>query len=135
MPINSYVKTQDYSGNPRATEYRALALVTGRLIEAKERGGRTLIEALFANQNLWTLFQADLAGSGNGLPPSLKAQLLSLSIWVQRFSSKVMKGEASADSLIEVNKAIMDGLKPQTARPEVGHETNVTMRQPISATV
>ena len=136
MSINCYARVQDTSEDPRATEYRALGFVTGKLIEAKEKGGRALIEALYANQNLWTLFQADLAHPGNALPQEVRAQLLSLSLWVQRFTSKVMRDEANIEALIDVNKAIMDGLKPQAASHPVA-EREAAMHQygPISASV
>jgi len=47
------------------------------------------------------------------LPLELKAQLLSIAIWVNKYSVSAMKGEASLDPLISVNKQIMEGLRGQ----------------------
>ena len=116
MSIRSYARIQEVTEAPRTTEYRALALVTGKLIEAKEERGQAFIEACFLNRKLWTLFQDDLTLPENGLPDALKAQLISLSIWVQKQTGPVMTGEASVDALIEVNTAIMAGLSPSGAQ-------------------
>jgi flagellar protein FlaF len=61
---------------------------------------------------LWTIFQTDLALPENALPDSLKAQLISLSMWVQRYTAKVLFENASIDPLVSVNRSIMEGLAP-----------------------
>lgn len=115
MSISSYARIQEVTEAPRTTEYRALALVTGKLIETKKNRDREFVEACFLNRKLWTLFQNDLALPENGLPEALKAQLISLSIWVQKQTGPVMRGTASVDALIDVNTAIMAGLSPSAA--------------------
>ena len=119
MSIRSYARVQEVTEAPRTTEYRALAMVTGKLVETKATGGREFIDACFLNRKLWTLFQDDLVLPENGLPDAIKAQLISLSIWVQKQTGHVMTGAASVDSLIEVNTAIMAGLSPAAAANDV----------------
>jgi flagellar biosynthesis activator protein FlaF len=46
----------------------------------------------------------------NALPTDLKARLISLALWVQRYTPAVMGGTASPDPLIAVNKNILEGL-------------------------
>lgn len=120
MSYNTYHKSQQKMETPRQVEYRAFVLATRQLMEAA-RGSDTkkICEAAQFNRELWTVLQADLADSRNKLPDQLKANLLSLSIWVQRQTSAVMRGEASVDSLVQVNTDIMEGLKggPETAQP------------------
>jgi flagellar protein FlaF len=119
MSVSSYQKAQEITDNPRTVEHRMLARVTGMLIDAAETRGKDLTEACFYNRKLWSIFQADLASPGNGLPDELKARLLSLSIWVQKYSGEVLTG-APVEPLIDVNRSIMEGLMPSipaTAAP------------------
>src|SRR6202035_5677201 len=78
--------------------------------EAKEQGGRLLIDACFMNHQLWGALLADLALPQNALPDDLKARLISLALWVMRYTPSVMQGIASPDPLIAVNRNILDGL-------------------------
>ncbi|MBL7373040.1 flagellar FlaF family protein, partial [Escherichia coli] len=49
--------------------------------------------------------------AGNGLPHELRAQIISLALWVDRFTSDVIAGRERIRELIEVNRMIMDGLR------------------------
>ena len=68
--------------------------------------------ALKFHQMLWTFIQADVAADGNGLPDDLKANILSLSIFVD--SQTIMAlAEPNAEhlhSLIAIDKSIASGL-------------------------
>src|SRR4051794_29417195 len=112
MSVRRYQQAQDNYEDPRAAEHRMLSRVTGMLVEGGKRGGRDLIEACYYNRKLWTIFQSDLANSENKLPDAVKANLLSLSIWVQRYTGQVLDG-APVEPLIELNRSMMDGLKPE----------------------
>lgn len=128
MTINRYSSAQQMAESPRATEYRALGMVTGKLIAARDGDRRALIDACHLNEKLWTIFQSDLVTPENGLPNALKAQLISLAIWVQRYTAQVMRGDAPVDPLIDVNKTLMEGLvdstpvKAATPRPPTGEK-------------
>jgi flagellar protein FlaF len=50
---------------------------------------------------------------GNALPETLRASIISLSLWVNRHTSEVMRNEEVIGPLIEINRIIMQGLSPQ----------------------
>ena len=79
--------------------------VAGRLTEIRDS-----IKAIDWNRRLWITLQSDLAGEDNGFPDELRAQLISLAIWVDKHSRKAMRGEARLAPLISVNRSIMEGL-------------------------
>jgi flagellar protein FlaF len=110
MSISAYHRRQESAEKPRELERRAFSIVLGKLVGAKEAGGRSLIDACYLNCQLWTTLQADLALPDNALPLDLKARLISLSLWVQRYTPRVMQGTASLDPLIAVNRNILEGL-------------------------
>lgn len=110
MSLQNYRTTQNLTGEPRQTEYRIFALVTKALMEIDQTGGKSLYDAVHWNRRLWLTLQMDLAASTNALPDEIKAQLISLSIWVDKHSSKALRGDADVAPLISVNRAIMEGL-------------------------
>ena len=113
MSVTAYQKAQHSTEHPRETEYRLFSEVTQALIEAN-KGGRTnlqaFIRALHWNRRLWSALAVDCSSDNNGLPNTLRAQIISLSLWVSRFSSDAAANGASLDPLINVNKSIMAGL-------------------------
>lgn len=72
-------------------------------------------KALKYNQMLWSIIQADVAGDNNELPDELKANLVSLSIFVDKQTSKGLTNptEELFDSLININLNISEGLMDQ----------------------
>jgi len=115
MSIQAYQNAAKKTEGPRQTEYRAFAQATRGLIDAAslpatEVGRRA--EALAANRRLWSLLAADCAAEGNQLSQPLRAQIISLSMFVDKHSSQVMRAGASFDVLIEINRTIMQGLSP-----------------------
>ena len=116
MSFRAYAHTQQDLETPSMTEYRALAKVTGKMAETANEGGQKLIEACFDNNKLWNIFQADLIHPENRLPENVKAGLISLSMWVQRYTDEVMAGRASVQPLIQVNRTIMEGLQDSASR-------------------
>ena len=72
----------------------------------------TKAEALATNRRLWSVLAADCAADGNSLPQSLRAQIISLSLFVDRHSSAVMRQGAAIDVLVDINRSIMQGLAP-----------------------
>jgi flagellar protein FlaF len=113
MTLQAYQKAQAAAENPRSTEYRLFGQVTGALINASGAGnkGNILIEALDWNRRVWSTLAVDCIDEGNRLPRELRAQIVSLSLWVSRYSSQVMQKGASLDPLINVNRTIMQGLQ------------------------
>lgn len=115
MSIQAYQNAAKKTESPRQTEFRAFAQATRALIDASslpatEVGRRA--EALATNRRLWSLLASDCAAEGNALPQGLRAQIISLSLFVDRHSSAVMRQDAPLDILIEINRSIMQGLSP-----------------------
>ena len=113
MPVQAYQKAQRAAENPRSAEYRLFGQVTGALIEVQSAGakGRPLIDALDWNRRLWSTLAVDCMDDGNQLPKPLRAQIVSLSIWVTKYSSQVMQTGAPLEPLIDINRTIMQGLQ------------------------
>lgn len=112
MSVSAYKRAMVVTENPRATEHRLLSQVTGAMIDAQKRGmqGRALADVLHWNREIWQSFATLCGDSANGLPPALRAGLISLSLWVDRHSSDVIAGREEIGDLIVVNRMIMDGL-------------------------
>ena len=115
MSIQAYQTAVRKTETPRQTEYRAFAAATRGLIDAaslpeSEIGRRA--EALATNRRLWSLLAADCAAEGNSLPQSLRAQIISLSLFIDRHSSAVLRQGAAIDVLVDINRSIMQGLAP-----------------------
>ncbi len=113
MSVTAYQKAAQKTESPRQTELRAFAQATRDLIAAAqlpktEIGQRA--EALSRNRRLWTLLASDCAAEGNNLPQALRAQIISLSLFVDRQSRAVIREDESFDVLIEINRTIMEGL-------------------------
>jgi len=130
MSVAAYQKVNQNTENPRQTEYRAFAIFTRALEEAEAKGPVAVVKAVADNNQLWCTLQMDLASEANQLPKELRAQLLSISLWVNRYSAEAMKGEASLEPLITVNKQIMEGLRG-TSKPAQG-ENQTTEPTPPS---
>jgi len=104
----------------RDTEYDAIARVTSRLKSAEARGPShfpELVAALHDNRKLWTALASDVAEPGNALPEALRAQILYLAQFIQLHSRKVMAQEAGIDALIEINTAVLRGLRGNGGGP------------------
>jgi flagellar protein FlaF len=109
-----YRAVQLQTESPRGTEAKLFAEVTAELVRA-ERAGRPgfqdLAAALHRNRLLWDALLADLAQEVNGLPVVLKAQLIELGHFVRHHSGRVLKGEEAVRPLIDINQAILAGLR------------------------
>ena len=113
MSVTAYQKAQHANESLRTTEYRLFAQVTGALMEVEKAGRHDavrLIDVLDWNRRVWSALASDCASEGNSLPDSVRAGIISLAIWVSRYSSSVVQEGESLEPLIDVNKDIMAGL-------------------------
>lgn len=104
---------------PRAAEYEVIARITQRLAVACQRRKLDypgLIAALAENELLWSTLAADVASSGNGLPQALRARLFYLYQFTAEHSRKVRAGNGSPEVLVEINTAVLRGLRGEGAR-------------------
>jgi flagellar biosynthesis activator protein FlaF len=113
MSLNAYRATQAATENPRVTEYRLFGQVTGALLNAKETNaiGTPLVEAVDWNRRLWRTLAADCMDDRNTLTHDVRAKIISLSLWVSKYSRSVTREKAPLDPLIEINRNIMQGLQ------------------------
>jgi flagellar protein FlaF len=112
---NAYGDATRATGTPRNVEYQVFSQITGRLNRAI-RGHcpfGELAMALHENLRLWTIIATDVTRTENGLPLQLRSQLADLSKFTRSHTQKVLRKEADASILIEINTAIMRGLRGQ----------------------
>lgn len=127
MSIAAYQQTMAECEDPRRIEYLVFLRITLDLEAHRDAGWRSaeLKDALWRNLELWNTLRADLLEEGNALPEPLRAGLVSLSFTVERQTRMVLRGEADARLLIDVNRSVMKGLQgvAQTEAPvlEVVH--------------
>ena len=99
-------------------EYRLFGQVTRALIEASKTDPNDLsvrMDALDWNRRMWSAIAEDCASTENSLPQSLRAQFISLSIFVGKHTSAVIRREDNFDTLIDINKMIMQGLSGEAS--------------------
>src|ERR1700761_6807269 len=112
MSLRAYQKVAQRAENPREAEYRLFGEVTRALMDASKadpKDFKTRINAIDWNRRMWSVLANDCAQPSNSLPAPMRATIISLSLWVSRHSSAVMRGDESFDPLIEVNRAMMQG--------------------------
>jgi flagellar protein FlaF len=102
----------------RGTEYEAFAKITHRLKMAAQQnriGFAALAQALHENRRLWTILAADVAEPGNSLPGDLRARIFYLAEFTAQYSSKVLTEGADPDVLVDINTAVMRGLRQKAS--------------------
>ncbi|KIN67805.1 flagellar biosynthesis regulator FlaF [Sulfitobacter donghicola] len=96
----------------RKVEFDVVARITSRLSGAmKEKDFNKLIEAMHENRTLWRKFGLDASSPQNLLPEDLRARIIYLAEFTEHHTRKAIRGQASALPLVEVNTAILRGLK------------------------
>ena len=114
MSLQAYQQAATRAETPRETEYRLFAQVTLALMEAAkcEPGDiRGRIDALDWNRRVWSTLGTACADPENALPPELRASIISLSIWVGKHTSAVIRRQEEIGPLIDINRMIMQGLR------------------------
>ena len=85
------------------------------LEDAKKQTGNIeeYAKALRFNHLLWTIIQADLTEPDNQLPPEIKANVMSLSIFVDKQTTKALRSSSASDLdvLININRNLAAGLR------------------------
>ncbi|MCV6591650.1 MAG: flagellar biosynthesis regulator FlaF [Silicimonas sp.] len=101
----------------RAAEYEAIAKISHRLRAAclsKDSNFPEYIAALHENRKLWSTLAIDVAHPDNGLPQELRARLFWLAEFTESETSRLMRQEGDPAVLIEVNAAVLQGLRGQS---------------------
>ena len=118
MSPQAYQQASARAESPREMEYRLFGQVTRALMDASTAPETDLakrMDALDWNRRLWATLASDCAETNNGLPTPLRASMISLSLWVNKHTSAVMRREEDFEPLIEINRIVMQGLSPQQA--------------------
>lgn len=115
----AYGQPQAPLRSPRSLEYDLLARVTQRLRsgwEGRKTDFPALAVAIADNRQVWAALALDVAHAGNGLPAPLRAQLFYLYQFTDQHSRKVLAGSASVEVLVDINMAVMRGLRGDSGR-------------------
>lgn len=111
----SYADIQSESvADAKDRERQLLSRSIDLLVAAREAGTRSMqaVEAIHFLNRVWTTFIEDLAGGENSLPSELRANLISIGLWLLREAESVRQGESeNFDGLIEVSQIIRDGIQ------------------------
>ena len=111
----SYADIQtDSVADAKDRERQLLTRSIDLLVAARESGTQSVqaVEAIHFLNRVWTSFIEDLGGSENALPSELRANLISIGLWLLRESEAVRQGESeNFDGLIEVSQIIRDGIQ------------------------
>ena len=118
MSLQAYQAASQRSEDHRATEYRLFAQVTRALMSAKSlpfEDVRGRADAIDWNRRMWSNLAVDCASQDNKLPESLRAAIISLSIFVSKHGSFAMRNPEAIDDLVDINRTVMQGLMPQAS--------------------
>lgn len=114
--LRGYADNAATTRDERRTEYDAVARVTQGLRDAAVKGKTNFpayVSALDLNQRLWTALVVDVADKNNHLPAELKARIIYLADFTRQHTSKILRDNASVLPLLEINMAVLRGLKSQ----------------------
>lgn len=101
----------------RGTEYEIFARITHQL-RASCRPDAPIAErvaALHENRKLWITLATATADDDNALPQELRARLFYLAEFTIEHTRRALRGEAEAGALVDINSAVMKGLRASGA--------------------
>lgn len=111
----SYAEVQtDSVADAKDRERQLLTHSIDLLIAAREHGPKSMqaVEAVHFLLRLWTTLIQDLGNPENELPDELRANLISIGLWLMREAEEVRQGRSTNfEGLIEVSQIIRDGIR------------------------
>ena len=113
MSLQAYQQTSARAETPKQSEYRLFGQVTRALIAAASLDSDNIsgrADALDWNRRMWSALANDCSAPENTLPDQLRAGIISIAIWVGKYTSTVIHGEDDIQDLIDINRMIMQGL-------------------------
>ncbi len=122
---HAYQSVEKATLSGRSLEAKVLANASFKLKacqdnwDAPDRDAR-LNEALKLNQRIWSIFQTELSADDNPLPKQLRADLLRLSLFVDRRIMDIMAfpDPEKLTAVININNNIAAGLRGQISDPD-----------------
>jgi flagellar protein FlaF len=80
--------------------------------QIKGNASMECVEAIYFLRRLWAFLIEDLAKAENDLPKALRADLISVGLWIMREAEQVrLKESSNFKGLIEVSQLISEGLR------------------------
>lgn len=141
MSIAAYKKTIRHNDDPRDIERRVLSAAAAAIqnyaeaFDAAVAGEKSLDsfrilagglrDALWENQRIWMAFANALSHSDNGLPADLRADLISLAIWVDKQTAGALGGDKTVTPLVELNQNIIAGLSANAPAAPVNQQAGL----------
>lgn len=116
--LRGYAENALSTKSDRRSEYEVIAKVTQQLRDtavASKTDFPAFASALHLNNRLWTALVVDIADEKNPLPQALKARIMYLSEFTRHHTRRVLRENASVLPLLEVNMAVLRGLKADGA--------------------
>jgi flagellar protein FlaF len=111
----AYAEVQsDSVADAKDRERQILTRSIEMLVQAKEKGPLSIeaVHAIHFLNRVWTTFIEDLGSEDNGLPQELRANLISIGLWLLREAEAIRQGKSdNFDGLIEVSQIIRDGIQ------------------------
>jgi flagellar protein FlaF len=105
---------EDASDECRERERLAFDRAIDLLKEAVAKGARSMegVAAVSFVQRLWSLLIEDLLSPDNGLPEALRAELISIGLWIMKEADLIHRGQSeNLNALIDINTMIRNGLR------------------------
>lgn len=111
----SYADIQSTSVSDAKDRERELLTRSIDMLSAAALAGHNsmaAVEALHFTMRVWTAFVEDLGSSDNALPKELRANLISIGLWLLRETEDIRQGRTNNfEGLIEVSQIIRDGIQ------------------------
>lgn len=111
----SYADIQtDSVADAKDRERQLLTRSIDLLVAARTVGSDSMesVEALHFLNRVWASLMEDLGSPENALPKELRANLISIGLWLLREAEDIRQGRSdNFDGLIEVSQIIRDGIQ------------------------
>ncbi|HRP78483.1 MAG TPA: flagellar biosynthesis regulator FlaF [Aquamicrobium sp.] len=111
----SYAEVQsDSVADAKDRERQILTRSIDLLVAAREKGMPSVeaVQAIHFLNRVWSVFIEDLGSEENELPQELRANLISIGLWLLREAEEVRQGRSdNFEGLIEVSQIIRDGIQ------------------------
>ncbi|MCP4394134.1 MAG: flagellar biosynthesis regulator FlaF [Alphaproteobacteria bacterium] len=121
--LKAYEQSQKSNLTPRDAEATALTKAAVMMEDAKNKveDKDIFTKAVRFNHLLWTILQADIAEKENKLPEQLKANIMSLSIFVDKQTTKALQeyNYSVLEAMIDINKNLAAGLRVNDASSDM----------------
>lgn len=89
---------------------KAVTMLRAAMVKGRE--SREAVEALYFTRRVWIAFIDDLQNAENQLPVALKADLISIGIWVLKESDRIRQRKSeNFKGIADIITIIRDGLK------------------------